>query len=377
MMKTDEVVEELQKLIPMSNPKNQKELENPNYALYALAPFWLPHQAICLLAQLKTMDEQTFRTCLNLKKLQISINFAFYEKEEWANEITKKAQPSGKMGFGDFIMHHFPIPHSKITFLKNLHEQLSEAIKNGHLSSKNEFKNNSQTPLLSPPDVVLWAQKEKISLHPELLNGLSHRDQVNMLYLPKTFKDEINVYDKWNSLCIEHKLSNPFSPLFKKLANNDESAVEEKTEKLQESSKSSIKSPTSTGLSNRAKKIYKEITKARKLAIDWYLQTQFNEDAIDYNSLIEQLGIPNIEEFQVYNKGGPKPKLTEHCCRAIGRVMRHFDNGISINDLMQHPLMIKYGHYDSEKISSQTFREWMNAEGIFDRGRSSKKKSQN
>lgn len=37
------------------------------------------------------------------------------------------------------------------------------------------------------------------------------------------------------------------------------------------------------------------------------MQTQFNEDAIDYNSLIEQLGIPNIEEFQVYNKGGPKP----------------------------------------------------------------------
>lgn len=83
-----------------------------------------------------------------------------------------------------------------------------------------------------------------------------------MLYLPKTFKDEIIVYDKWNSLCIEHKLSNPFSPLFKKSANNDESAVEEKTEKLQESSKSSIKSPTGTGLSNRAKK---SIRKSQKL----------------------------------------------------------------------------------------------------------------
>ena len=39
MIKTDEVVEKMRKLIPISNPKNQTELDNPNYAIYALAPF--------------------------------------------------------------------------------------------------------------------------------------------------------------------------------------------------------------------------------------------------------------------------------------------------------------------------------------------------
>jgi hypothetical protein len=128
-------------------------------------------------------------------------------------------------------------------------------------------------------------------------------------------------------------------------------------------------------LSKRARKIYEEITKSRKLAIDWYLQAQFKEDAVDYSSLIDRLGIPNIEEFQVYNKGGPKPKPTEHCCRAVGRVMRYLNNDISINDLIRDPLMAKYGMYDSKKTSPQTFREWMNAEGIYDR-LPSKKKSQ-
>jgi hypothetical protein len=366
MMKTDEVVEELRKLIPMSNPKNQKELENPNYALYALAPFWLPHQAICLLAQLKTMDEQTFRTCLNLKKLQISINFAFYGKDEWAEEINKKTEPSGKTGFGDFIMHHFPVPHSKITFLINLHEKLSEAIKNGNLSSKSEFQNKSQKTLLSPSDVILWAQKEKIIIPSELLIRLSFRDQINMLYLPKTFKDEINVYDKWNALCTEHKLSNPFSPLFKKPAHADELFPEEKAENQQENPKLSLESSTSLGLTDRAQEIYDTTLRFRKLAIESYLKNQFDRGAIDYSNLIDKLGAVEKEEFKIYNKAGPWPKMTEHCCRAIASIMRHFNKKILIRDLEQDSYMIEHGK-KSRKISSSTFRKWMHAEGIHDR----------
>jgi hypothetical protein len=248
-MKTDEVVEELRKLIPISNPKSHKELENPNYALYALAPFWLPHQAVCLLAQLKTIDEDTFRTCLSLKPLQMSINFAFYGKNEWAKEITTKAEPSGKIGFSDFIMHHFPVPHSKITVLRNLHEKLSEAIINGTLSSKPEFQNKSQKTLLSPTDVIIWAQKEKIIVPSELLEGLFFRDQINMLYLPKTFKDEVNVYTKWNRLSIEHKISNPFSPLFQRPASDNEMSSKEKKENLQESDNHPVKPSSSVVLS--------------------------------------------------------------------------------------------------------------------------------
>lgn len=366
-MKTDEVVEELRKLIPMSNPKNQKELENPNYALYALAPFWLPHQAACLLAQLKTIDEHTFRTCLSLKQLQISINFAFYGKEEWANEIITKAKPSGQMSFGDFIMHHFPIPHSKITFLKNLHEKLSEAIRNGSLPLKNEFQNQSQKTLLSPIDVVLWAQKEKIIIPSGLLDGLCFRDQINMLYLPKVFKDEINVYAKWNSLSIEHKLSIPFSPLFKKPTHNDELSSEEKMENSHESNKPPVKTPNSIALSPRAKEIYDTIEEARKQCILFYLQTQFGEDDVEHIHLVDQFGTPNMEEFVRYNKAGPKPDSTKHRCRALAKVIRHFDEGISIEELENHELMHKYGWRGDEKATSKRFREWMHEEKIYDR----------
>ena len=53
---TDEVVNYLEKFRVNSLPKNQIEIEGPNYTMYASAPFWLPHQALCLLAGIKTIE---------------------------------------------------------------------------------------------------------------------------------------------------------------------------------------------------------------------------------------------------------------------------------------------------------------------------------
>ncbi len=114
------------------------------------------------------------------------------------SHILAISKPSGKSNFCDFIINHFPIPHSKLTYLKNLNEKLSKAIESGALLHQKEMINKINETLLCP--------------------------------------------------------------------------------------------------------------------------------LIDYNNLIDKLGTIEEEEFQVYNKGGPWPKVTEHCCRAIGSVIRHFNN---------------------------------------------------
>lgn len=96
---TEDVTQYLENFISNSQPKNQTDIDNPNYAIYALAPFWLPHQALCLLAGIKTIEVHTFRTCLALNSLQLKMNSIL---------AVSKSEPSGKNDFCDYVISHFP-----------------------------------------------------------------------------------------------------------------------------------------------------------------------------------------------------------------------------------------------------------------------------
>jgi hypothetical protein len=361
---TEEVVNYLEKFPVINLPKNQIEIENPNYTIYASAPFWLPHQALCLLAGIKTIEVHTFRTCIALNNLQLIINSALAKGD---------SPPSGKGDFCDFIIKHFPILQSKLTFLKNLNEKLFKAIESGALPHQKEMINKLNETLLCPLTVISWLKREKITIPTKLLEALAHRDKIDMLHLPKTFPDEINPYGKWTSLRMDYNLSKPNYPVggipgFAFTSFPEEQVLGEKSENTTSSNELDKQI-----LTNRAKEIYEKITKARKQCIDLYLDAQFGEDAANYSHLIDQLGIPKIEEFISYNKGGPKPELLKHRCQAIARVIRHFDEKISIKNLETNESMIQFGWRRSERVTFLVFRKWMYAEGIYDCPRSKKK----
>lgn len=354
---TQDVVRFLEKFTPNSQPKSETDIENPNYSIYATARFWFPHQVLCLLAEIKTIEVHTFRTCIALNSLQLTMNSILAKGD---------SQPSGKSDFCDFIINHFPIPHSKLIYLKNLNEKLSKAIESGALPHQKEMINKINETLLCPLNVISWLKAEKITVPLKLLEALAHRDKVDMLYLPKIFPDEINPYGKWTSLRMDYNLSKPNYPVsgipgFAFTYSPEKRALDEKNENKTESHEldKSI-------LTARAKEIYNNALRVRKLCVESYLKNRFDESAIDYNNLIDRLGTVKEEEFKIYNKAGPWPKMTEHCCRAIGSVIRHFNKEILIRDLEQDSFMIEHGK-KNKRISSSTFRKWMHAEGIHDR----------
>jgi hypothetical protein len=361
---TQNVVRFLEKFTPNSQPKSQTDIENPNYSIYATARFWFPHQVLCLLAEIKTIEVHTFRTCIALNSLQLTMNSILAKGDN---------QPSGKSDFCDFIINHFPIPQSKLTFLKNLNEKLSKAVESGALPHQKEVINKINETLLCPLNVISWLKAEKITVPPELLEALAHRDNIDMLYLPKTFPDEINPYGKWTSLRMNYNLSKPNYPVggipgFAFTSPPDKQDLNEKDESRVGSSE--LDKPI---LTDRAKEIYEEITKIRKQCISLYLDAQFGKEAFNYSNLIDQLGIPKSEEFTKYNRAGPKPEVVKHCCQATASIIRYFDEKISIEELSKHPSMNQFGWRRTNKVTALAFRKWMHAEGIYDRSRSKKK----
>lgn len=361
---TEEVVNYLAKFRVNSLPKNQIEIENPNYTIYASAPFWLPHQALCLLAGIKTIEVHTFRTCIALNEIQLMMNSALAN----GNNI-----PSGKSDFCDFVIKHFPIPHSRITFLKNLNQKLSKAIESGALPHQKEMINKLNEALLCPLNVISWLKAEKITIPPKLLEALTHRDKIDMLYLPKTFPDEINPYGKWTSLRMDYNLSKPNYPVggipgFAFISPPDKQDLDEKDKSKVGSSE--LDTPI---LTDRAKEIYEKIKKIRKQCISLYLDAQFKKEAFNYSNLIDQLGIPKLEEFTKYNRGGPKPEVVKHRCQATASIIRYFDEKISIEELSNHSSMNQLGWRRAKKVTALAFRKWMHSEGIYDRPRSKKK----
>jgi len=367
----DRVTNELLNILEshkQNNAPEAKDLENPNYKLYTQAPYWKRHQAICLLSGIAVIDADTFRTLLILKGLKLEISKVLSNKKN----ISKFKR---NIHFAEYLYMSFPIPHKKLNYIKNISKRVDEAIEKETIPSKVKKTNGINSVLLPPPEIIKWAMAHHIPIPAELAPDKAFDSKVNPLFLPETFPDEINVYGKWRSLLIEYNLSRVqsftelgYSPALLYNPNHLENLNKSKTScpKAEKLSGNNEKEPS---LTKRALDIYKEIVDARRRAVDLLLQEMFSEEEKSkYLELIEKCGTISKDEFSQYNEKGPKPKQFEHRCRAIGQVLRFFNEKKTIKELEADPYMAKFGWVqDKNRPLSGTFRKWMNNEGIYDR----------
>lgn len=197
----DEIIAYLDSFTPNDIIKNPTDIMNPNYTIYGCAPYWTDNQAICLLAGLKTIDENTLTTILNFNKAHLAMNRELFNKS--------KDEPSGQHSFHEFVISNFPIPHGKINYLRNLQKKLKEANPLCMLFKKKEVIEGQSKMLLYPLDLIRWAEDEEIPIPDNLLHALSFRNKLNLLYLPDIFPNEVNIYKRWIHLRIKYNLSKP------------------------------------------------------------------------------------------------------------------------------------------------------------------------
>lgn len=342
---TEELLERLESQ-KINNSPSLKDVETPNYPLYAFAPYWFPHQVICLMTGLAVIDHYTLQTVLALSNLQLLINQGACHAGSKINDLR------GNKDFHEFLIMSFPIPHKKLNYLKNVKQRLEESIKDGSLTHCQVEKEI----LLKPEDVVVWAKKQQISIPEKLIEAMTHKGEIDPLYLPKTFKDEINIYGKWTALRIEHNLSKPLA------------CIETSSMFSEETNLS--KSAPLMELTERAQKLHNQVLNTRKQTVLLALDMLFKgEEKTKKLGLIETIGSPEKEEFEVYNQAGPIPPLLEvsHRCRVLGKLLKEADNTLKIRDLIDHHVMETLGWRQEDKTPLETFRKWMHKEGIFDR----------
>ena len=117
-------------------------------------------------------------------------------------------------------------------------------------------------------------------------------------------------------------------------------------------------------------KLLTKITDQRRLAVEICLSELFKDphERAPYLKLIDQLGIPNVDEFQsIKTSRIPPKKIQEHRCRAIGALLRHIYPSLRIYEIEKHPLIDKCKMSKNSLPTSKTFGVWMNREKIFDR----------
>ncbi|MFA6915492.1 MAG: hypothetical protein WC222_03785 [Parachlamydiales bacterium] len=121
---------------------------------------------------------------------------------------------------------------------------------------------------------------------------------------------------------------------------------------------------------SHSQKLLTTITDQRRLFIEICLSDLFEDphERAPYLKLIDQLGIPNMDEFKsIKTARVPPKKIQEHRCRAIGALLRHFYPDMKIHELEQHHLIDKCKMSKNSLPTSKTFAVWMNREQIFDR----------
>lgn len=122
-------------------------------------------------------------------------------------------------------------------------------------------------------------------------------------------------------------------------------------------------------LTKRGLRLYELAQSARKCAIDLALNFTDQKERTKNLHLIELIGTPSIKEFTDYTETGPTPSnfAIKHQCRALAKLIKHFEPDLSINELRSHRFMQHLHGRSIDKIKPRTFSGWMNEENIRDR----------
>jgi hypothetical protein len=357
----DSILKTIEEFVPNVSPKLE-DVENPCYELYGFSPFWIEHQAVCLISGISTIDENSLGTFLAFTDFQLDINKALRAK----NKIEAL---SGKQDFHEWVMLNFPIPHRKIHYIRNIKSKLSEAIKSGVLKSQKNIMNEISKNILDPEKVVDWAKHSQIEIYEELSKAIHNRKHINPLYLPMTFPDKINVYGEWSFLRAKYNLSKPI-PLIGMKPGTIEDWVPQENKNDERKLHSEQRAVHS--LEGRAQQLYDFATVARTSVIESTLKELFQNDeerAKHIQPLLEKYSKPPLDLFVKYTPKGRMPKdfKKKHRCIAVAHVLRHFDPKITIDRLEVDPLITDYALEKKVLKGTRTFREWMNEEKIYDR----------
>lgn len=196
---TDEILKLLQTFNGNDDP-TLEALNNPSYSLYIVAPYWSPHQAVCLIAGVSPIDSATFRTLLGLNEISLSLNLAMQQ----ANALKKDKKNGERQAFYNYVTMHFPIPHNKIHLLKNLNDALQKAIEKKEIKHHTEKHEGINRILLDPEQVIDWAIQNKFSVTKPLIEGLQTRGEISLMSLPKIFSDEISFAAQFERMRSDH-----------------------------------------------------------------------------------------------------------------------------------------------------------------------------
>lgn len=185
---TESALEKVLELLATFKSNTEPTLENlkePNYQLYANAPFWEQHQAVCLLVGLAPIDRYTLAAIVHLRDLDLLITKALEVKKRGDLSIMQS-----RADFSSYVIHCFPIPHDIIVYLKNVYEWMENKIKEG-LKYTEYKKNNVKHCVFKPEDVILAAESDGIIVPPELKSGVQKFLPGELMRLPNVFPDQI------------------------------------------------------------------------------------------------------------------------------------------------------------------------------------------
>lgn len=173
---TEEVIKLIQKA-PVNAQPTAAIVNTPNVPFYIVAPYWLQHQAVCILADIAMLDKYTFLELIHLPDIQLTINSELQSGEN----LRHKESLYDRENFSDFIMYRFPIPHDKIDYIKNLNDFFTDAIKKGELKYIEQRYNDFPEKLLDPVQVINIAIQAGITISQPILQSLQFRDKVDRM----------------------------------------------------------------------------------------------------------------------------------------------------------------------------------------------------
>jgi hypothetical protein len=351
-----QVVEWLKGFRPSSSPTD-KESESPNYPMYALAPFWRPHQAVCLLGDIATIDVDSFRAMLSLTPLQRLLGAVPRRGQDVFDPSVKK--------FSAFISQRVQCLLPKTDFLKNIQERINQACQDGTLHMFEKECRGVKEKLLDPEIVIEWAKKAGIPVPSKLVEEMKKRSKVNPIYFPFVFPDEINLHYEYEKRRI---LTNHKSPLSPSSLGRSPTTKEERETLFPSVFKE---------VNPNIEKLYKTLISARNHVILLFLDHKFPEsEGVDeqYLSLIQEHAQFPKETLVKYGEREPSYLKIKHLSIVAAKMFRHFDQKIPIKEIMQDSFMRECVFNRGKPPTLGTFRDWMNEAGIFDKERKSKGK---
>lgn len=174
-----------------------QELRNPDYHIYANAPYWRVHQAVCLLTGIAILDRETFDTMVHLPEINLMINKALTQKGIIQVEKVKYND------FVNLVTYYFPVPHDTIHYIRNVYKKLTLALENGSLKFTEISIRGIKEKGLDPLSTIEFALTNGIDIPEDLTLLMLNRKNIKLLKLPEIFPDKISFYGLWVKLKIE------------------------------------------------------------------------------------------------------------------------------------------------------------------------------